>query len=325
MTALLRRGSPVLLVGFVAWWVPVQFASGWLATWTTTLVVAIAAAGIGLLQSRLGLASLTQIALLGVGGWTALRLQFAAGWPFGVTVLVSGVVTAAIGAAISLPALRLRGLYLALVTLMMAAGFDQLFNATGFPNGGPGFLGYQASGKLLRMPRPSLAQSDEAYFRLLLLVTAAAFGLVWLHDRAKPGRAWRLIAQSEAAANSNGVNVTLYKVWAFALAAFLCGVGGAMFAAQLHQLGPSSFQPIDSLILYALVLVGGSHHWTGWVIGAVLARAFPAFLDDRGLDGNIATMVAGLALIVNLLAAPTGIVGQVGGILAGRRAERTAP
>jgi branched-chain amino acid transport system permease protein len=194
---------------------------------------------------------------------------------------------------------------------MMAAGFDKIVNATGFPNGGSGFLGYQPSGELQRMDRPSIAQSDAAYFRLVLVVAVFSFVLVWLHEKTKPGRAWHLIGQSEGAAHASGINVVLYKTWGFVLAAFLSGIAGALFAGQLRQLGPSSFETIDSLILFALVLVGGAHHWSGWVIGAMLAKAFPAFLDDRGLSGDIATVIAGAALMLNLIGAPRGIAGEI--------------
>jgi len=320
--AVAQVGLFLLLVLAVAWWVPNQFGAKWVSTWTTTLVFAMAAAGIGFLYSRLGLASLAQVALVGVGGWVALRLEFGTGLPFFVIVLLSATITAGIGALLSLPALRLRGLYLTVMTLMMAAGFDEIFNATGFPNGGSGFLGYQASGELQRMNRPSIAESDAAYFRLVLVVAVVMFAFVWLHERTKPGRAWHLIAQSEGAAYSSGIDVVMYKTWAFVLAAFLSGVAGAMFAGQLGQLGPSSFETIDSLILFALVLVGGAYHWTGWLIGAVLFKAFPAFLDDRGLSGDIATMIAGAAAIVNLIAAPRGIVGEVMKASAGLRGRR---
>ena len=313
----------VLSVAIVAWLVPQQFGSRWMSTWTTTLVFTIAAAGIGLLYSRLGLSSLTQVALVGVGGWVALRLEFAADLPFFLTVILSALITAAVGTVLSGPALRLRGLYLALVTLMMAAGFDKIINATGFPNGGSGILGYQATGELQRMSRPSIAQSDASYFRLVLVATALAFLLVLIHEKTKPGRAWRLIAQSEGAAHSSGINVVFYKTWAFTLAAFLSGLAGALFAAQLGQLGPSSFESIDSLILFAMVLVGGAYHWVGWVIGAVLFKAFPGFLDDRGISADIATMIAGAALMLNLVAAPRGIAGEIARAVRGKRSNRS--
>lgn len=318
-----RIGATVAVVALLSWWVPNQFGARWVSTWTTTLVFAITAAGIGFLYSRLGLASLTQVALVGVGGWVALRLEFAANIPFFIIVILSAVITAFVGALLSLPALRLRGLYLTLITLMIAAGFDEIINATGFPNGGPGFLGYQASGKLERMDRPGIAQTDASYFRLTLIIAVLAFALVYLHERTKPGRAWRLIAQSEGAAHASGINVVMYKTWAFVLAAFLSGLGGALFAGQLKQLGPSSFESIDSLILFALVLVGGAYHWTGWVSGALLFKAFPAFLDDKGLSGDIATMIAGAALMLSLTAAPRGISGELSKIVRAIRARST--
>lgn len=314
----------LLVTALVAWIVPMAFGARWVSTWTATVVFAMAAASVGFLHCRLGLASLAQVALVGVGGWIALRLEFALGMPFLVTVAVTVVLTGAVGGVLSVPALRLRGLYLMLLTLMMAAGFSEMVTAKGFPNGGSGFFGYQPSGQLRRMSRPAIAQSDGAYFRLVLICAVIAFVVVLLHMRRRPGRAWSLMAQSEQAAVSNGVAIVPHKVWGFVLAASLCGLSGALFAGQLGQLGPSSFDPLDSLLLLAFVLVAGSHHWTGWLLAACLFRAFPAFLDDRGISGNVAIMIAGVALVANLTIAPRGIVGDVERIVtrlrsAGRR------
>ena len=314
----------VALAALAAWLVPSLFGARWVSTWTATLVFAITAAGVGFLYSRLGLASLAQVALVGVGGWIALRLEFALGLPFFATVALTMAITALLGGVISIPALRLRGLYLTLMTLMIAAGFDEIVTAVGFPNGGPGFFGYQASGDLRRMSRPSIAQSDEAYFRLVLVFTVAAFALVLLHVRTRPGRAWSLMAHSEDAAVSNGVAIVPHKVWGFVLGAALSGLAGALFAGQLGQLGPSSFESADSLLLFAFVLVAGSHHWTGWLLAACLFRAFPAFLDDRGISGNVAIIIAGIALVANLTLAPRGIVGDIERIV-GRLRGRGAP
>lgn len=306
--------SPLALavVGIaIGWWVPKQFGAQWTSTWTSTVVFSITAATVGFLYSRLGMASLAQVALVGVGGWLTLRITFASSLPFLVVLPIAASATAVIGGALSVPALRLRGLYLALVTVMMAAGFDIVINATGFPNGGPGLLGYQASGDLARMRRPSFATTDGAYFRFALFVAVALFLLIWLHDRTSPGRAWKLIAKSEGAAAASGINIARYTTWAFMLGAFVSGAAGALFAGQLGQLGPSSFQTIDSLILFAFVLVAGANQWWGWVLGAVLYRALPQLLDDRGISGDIAIMIAGAALMLNLIAAPDGVAGEV--------------
>ena len=143
---------------------PAVMSSGWIATLTSCAIYAIPAAGIGLLYGELRLASLTQVAFVGLGGWVALRCGIGFGWPLPVLLVVSALVAAVFGAALALPALRLRDLYLALVTLLVAASADVAFNAAGFPNGGSGFLGYQAVGDLERLRRPAIATTDEAFF-----------------------------------------------------------------------------------------------------------------------------------------------------------------
>ncbi len=318
MSALFRshRSGIVSLIAVVAaaFLIPSALGAGWLATFTTCAVVAMPAAGVGLLYGELGLTSLTQFAFVGVGGWIALRLGIGFGWPMPLLLAAAAVVCALFGALLSIPALRLRDLYLALVTLMVAASVNLALNATGFPNGGKGFLGYQAVGKLERLPRPSFATSDTAYFRLVLAHAAVVFVIFALVKRSAVGRAWALTAQSEGAARSAGVKVTQLKVLAFAMAAAVSGVAGALIAGQLGQLAPSTFQPANSILLFALVVIGGARSPAGWVIAALLYRAAPHLLDQWGVDGNISTMIFGVAVLHNLLSAPGGMAEQLGGL-----------
>ena len=98
-----------------------------------------------------------------------------------------------------------------------------------FPNGGGGFLGY--NGTFIHAPpirRPGIAESDPAFLRYSIVVAAVMFGLVVAHLRTRPGRAWAAIRQSQAAALAAGINITAYKLWAFALASFVTGVAGAL-------------------------------------------------------------------------------------------------
>jgi branched-chain amino acid transport system permease protein len=291
--------------------VPTAAGAGWLAALTSAAIFAIVAAGIGVLYGQLGLTSLAQVTLAGVGAWTTLRLHFATGLPFVAVMLAAGAITAAVGSLLALPAMRLRGLDLALVTLLVAGGFDIAFNASGFPNGGGGFFGYAASGDLKRMGRPELAVTDAAYFRLVLAVAVLCYLATLLNVRSRAGRAWALMSRGDAAARSAGVHTVRHRVWAFAFAGFLSGVAGALLAGQVGQLAPLTFAPVESILLFALVVIGGAYSWPGWVIAAVLYKVVPYFLSRQGVDGNVATMVFGLTLMVNLIAAPRGIVGTL--------------
>ncbi|NUR93421.1 MAG: ABC transporter permease [Nonomuraea sp.] len=299
-TAVLAVAVPLLLDGY------------WVRVATSAAIFAIPAAGIALLYGRLGLVSLGQVALLGVGGWVALRIAFATGWPFPLVVLAAGVVTCLVGIVYGLPALRLSGVDLALVTLMAGGAFQVAFSATGFPDGGPGFLGRVAgSGMQQAMPRPSIGATDAGFFRVVLVCAALALVLVVLHQRGRPGRAWAAIHGGEAGALAAGVALTRYKVWAFALAAFVTGTAGALLAANAGRLDPISFKASDSVLLFAVVLVGGAYGLTGVVISGVVGQVVPAVLDAVGLNGNLMLVVFGAGTIHALVTAPRGIGGQL--------------
>jgi len=127
---------------------PALVSTFWIRISTSVAIYSIVALSLALLMGRVGLVSLGQIALLAVGGWIALRLGFAFSLPFPVLLLATGVITGAVGTLIGLPALRLSGLYLALITLMAAAGITLALQATNFPNGGGGFKGRAGTGAL---------------------------------------------------------------------------------------------------------------------------------------------------------------------------------
>ena len=301
---------PVLLMLLVAIVLPMVAAALWLKVMTSVVIYALTAASIALLYRKLGQVSLAQVAFMGCGGWVALRLAHGTTLPFEVSILAGGVFAAAVGMIFAYPALRMRGLYLALVTLMAAGGFGILVNVTQFPNGGDGFMGFAVK-SVSYMPRPLLAQSDAAYFRYCIAVIFLGFGLITLHERGKPGRAWSLIRKSEAAAMAVGINVTGYKIWGFALSGFLAGVAGGLLAGNLQLLDARSFPPAESVMIFALTIVGGAWHWYGAVIAALLYRFVPALLNDVGISGDAAYIIFGAALIHALMTAPRGIAGQL--------------
>ncbi|WP_171103176.1 branched-chain amino acid ABC transporter permease [Ruegeria sp. HKCCD7255] len=293
---------------------PLVLPALWIKVVTSSLIFALAAAGISVLFAQLGLINLGQVALVGVGGWIALRLNYATPLPVTAIIAIAGMITALIGAVLALPALRIRGLYLALVTLMAAGAFQILFNAFQFPNGGPGFWGVaQQSGAEIR--RPSFAQSDAAYLRYTICVLSFGFGLVALHRITAPGRAWAMIRQSEANAMAAGINVTFYKIWAFALSGLLAGIAGGLLAHALGQLDARSFLAAEGILLFALTVVGGAFSWVGAIITGILYKLLPALLNDFGVSADLALIIFGAALLHAIMTAPRGIAGQLLGAL----------
>lgn len=302
--------------------VPAVAGKLWLSVFTSASCFALAGAGVAFMYARLGMVSLTQVGLMGVGGWVMLRLNHAFHLPFEVNLVISGLVTMMCGWLLALPALRLRGLYLALVTLMAAGGLEIMFATFQFPNGGEGFWGVK-TGSAAHFDRPWLAQTPEAYLRYTVLVVACGFLLIEAHRRLAPGRAWALIRRSEAAAMAAGVNVVLYKTWAFGISGLLGGIAGALLAGSLGLLDDATFKASESVMLFALAVVGGARYWLGAVIAAALFRILPALLNNWGVDADISFVIFGAGLLHAVITAPNGIAGQIYGLFA-TKGKKTA-
>jgi branched-chain amino acid transport system permease protein len=307
----IRAAIIVGLLIFVLFGLPPLLSGYWINVSTDTLIYAVVALGLGILMGRTGLVSLGQIAVLALGGWVAARLFFATGLPFPLILLASGLITMVLGTIVGLPALRLSGLYLALITLMAAGAITVALRTTNFPNGGGGFLGHIESDRgNANVRRPAIAHADTAYFRYTVIVVAVMFLIALLHVRARPGRAWAAIRQSQPAALAAGVNVTLYKLWAFALASFLTGVAGGLLAARSGQLFILQFPTQNSILLLAAVLMGGIYSLWGAIVAGALIRLLPALLDNWGVSADWLTILFGVGVLQVLLTAPQGIVYQ---------------
>lgn len=300
------------LVGFVLVVLPMLVGTYWLTVSTAVAIYAVAALGAGLLYGRVGLISLCQIAMLAIGAWVAARLLYGTDLPFPVVLLIAGLATAAIGILIGLPALRLHGLYLALITLMAAGAISIVLTVIHFPNGGGGFKGVTSDALAIRtIRRPDVASTDIAYFRYTVVVAVLLFLLALLHVATKPGRAWAAIRESEPGAAAAGVHITLYKLWAFSLAAFFAGVAGGLVGASSGQLSIGPFATQESIFLIAAALMGGIFSLWGAVIAGMLLQLVPALLQDWGLPSEILIILFGVGVLQVLLTAPAGLAAQV--------------
>ena len=255
---------------------PVIFNTFWITNLTQAVVFAVVAASAGMLYGRVGLVSLGQVAPYGIGTWTTMRLAYATDLPWPALLIVGGIVAAIVGVLIGLPALRVSGLYLALVTLMLAAAIEILLFQLKFPNGGDRLQGggrrpERASPPLpppTRSPSPTPATSASSVVVALLLFMLATWFLA-----NKPGRAWASIQQSEPAALAAGIDVTRYKIIAFALAALMAGVAGGLFAGSVqNSIGVDQFNRQAALFLIAAVLMGGIRSLWGALIAGFLAK-----------------------------------------------------
>jgi branched-chain amino acid transport system permease protein len=291
---------------------PARMSAYWTDVATQVVIYSVVALGLGLLMGRVGMVSLGQISVLALGAWVGARLLFASSLPFPVVVLLCGLVTMVLGTLVGLPALRLSGLYLALITLMLAGAITVVLAATNFPNGGPGFLGHQELDfGNPEVRRPAIAETQTAFFRYTVVVAVLMFLLALAHVRGKAGRAWAAIRQSEPAALAAGVNITLYKLWAFALASFMTGVAGALLAANVGEVFTHQFPTSENIVLLAVVLMGGIYSIWGAIVAGALMKLLPALLDNWGLPPDLLTILFGVGILQVLLTAPAGLVYQV--------------
>jgi branched-chain amino acid transport system permease protein len=308
----LRPVVIAVLLLFVLIAFPSMFSQYYLDAWTQVAIYSIVTLGLGLLVGRVGMVSLGQGAVLAMGAWVAARLLFATGLPFPVVLLAAGLITMVLGTLVGLPALRMSGLYLALITLMLAGAITVVLQNINFPNGGHGFTGY--NGATVHIPpirRPSAALTDTAYFRYSVIVAILMFLLVLFHIRGRPGRAWAAIRQSEAAALTAGINTTFYKLWAFALASFITGVAGGLVAGSYRYLNSLTFSTADSITLLAVVLMGGAYSMWGAIVAAFLLKFLQALLNNWGVSPDWLTILFGIGVLQVLTTAPRGLVDQV--------------
>jgi branched-chain amino acid transport system permease protein len=299
------------LFAFALLALPGMLSDYWTDVSTNVGIYTIVAVGLCVLMGRVGLVSLGQVALLAIGGWVGARLLFATGLPFPIVLLMTGLITMVIGIIIGLPALRLSGLDLALITLMLAGAISVVIAATDFPNGGGGFLGHtEAASGGTSARRPALGHSVTGFYRYTLVVVALMFLLALVHVRGRPGRAWAAIRQSEPAALAAGINVTVYKLWALALASFMTGVAGGLLASDVGKLFNLQFPIQDNISLLAVCLMGGIYSLWGGLLAGILFKLLPALLDNWGLPPDLLTIIFGIGILQVLLTAPAGLVDQ---------------
>jgi branched-chain amino acid transport system permease protein len=309
----LRRPAIILvLLLLVLFAVPALVSLYYVDAGTQVAIYAIVALGLNVLVGRVGMVSLGQVAVLLIGAWVAARLLFATSLPFEIVLLMTGLITMVLGTLVGLPALRMSGMYLALITLMLAGAITVVLATINFPNGGHGFSGY--NGQLLHLPairRPSIATTDQGFYRYSVVFAALTFLLVLAHLRTRAGRAWAAIRQSESAALAAGINTTLYKMWAFALASFITGVAGALLAGADRFLYSIDFNTQDSITLLAVVLMGGIFSVWGAIVAALLLQLLPALLNSWGVSPDWLTILFGVGVLQVLTTAPAGLVDQV--------------
>jgi branched-chain amino acid transport system permease protein len=308
------------------------FLSGrfWLTVVNFAVIAAIGALGLNVLAGYTGQVSLGHAFFLGAGAYTAAYLGGDLHWPFVVWVPAAGVVAALFGALVGPTALRLKGLYLAIVTLGLVFVGNHIFNNLPRLTGGPvgrripapalGGLDFAAGAQV----GPVTLSRDQLYYFLVVALLAIAVLFVANVIRTRPGRAFRAVRDRELAAEIVGVGLARTKVSAFILSAFLAGVTGALLASYLSFVIPDYWDLLLSIEYVAMIIIGGVGTILGSLLGAAFIVALPRviesvsdqipFLEHGAGSGGISvhdfnTILFGVLIIVFLVFEPDGLAG----------------
>lgn len=281
------------------------------------LVRAVAIAGIGALSLNLligycGQISFAQGALLGVGAYVAGNLANA-GVDGVLALLGAGAATAAVGALIGLPALRLRGLYFAIATLAAQAILEYLFKMLEPLTGG-------VSGLVIRPPTflGVPVASDQVSAALSVAILLAAWLALTRLMRTNLGRAFLVVRESEVVAKGMGIDVARTKAWAFAISGFVAGVAGGLIGFAARLASPEAFTLDLSADYIAMIIVGGLGSWGGPLVGAAFVVLLPEAIqrvgeafDIAGLLSALRELAFGLLIILFLIFEPRGLAALV--------------
>jgi branched-chain amino acid transport system permease protein len=282
---------------------------------TRICLYALLALGLNVVVGFAGLLDLGYVAFFGIGSYIYAFLaspHFGLHWPFLPVMAIAVLGTATFGVLIGAPTLRLRGDYLAIVTLgfgeityILLINLDRPIDITGGPSGivsidPPAFFGY------------ALRDNWQYYYLILLLMGVAVLASRRLRD-SRFGWAWQAIREDELAAQAMGINTTIAKLQAFAIGAAFAGAGGALLASWQRSVFPDNFLFTESVNILAMVILGGVGSLPGVILGAAIIVALPEVFRDFALYRMLAF---GLLLMVLMIFRPGGLL-----TLQGRREE----
>lgn len=272
-----------------------------LRTSIIALIYIVLALSLNFVVGFAGQLSMGHAAFYAVGAYTTAILTVDLKFPFWIALFFSGVVSAIFGFLIGIPTLRLKGDYLAIVTI----GFSEiirlvLINWVSLTKGPAGIPG---------IPSPtffgiSLSSSTAYYYILLLLVLATIFISNRLLD-SRLGRGLIAINDDEIAAEAMGINPTFLKMLAFVLGAAIAGIAGGIFASFIHYVNPDNFTYAESVVMLTMVVLGGVGSVPGIVVGATTLAVLPEAL--RGIS-TYRYAIYGILLVMMMIVRPQGII-----------------
>jgi branched-chain amino acid transport system permease protein len=265
-------------------------------------IYAILALSLNLILGQAGMFHMGHTAFFAVGAYTTAILNTVYTWPIFATMPVAGLFAAVFAFLLAMPIIHLRGDYLLIVTIGIVeivgiALKNNIFGLTGGANGIYGIARPELFGLLLSTP--------TLQFYLIWGFAAITALLFYLLEHSRFGRALNYIRHDDLAAAGCGINVVRYKLMAFALGAFWAGMAGTLFAANIRTIEPTSFNFYESVILFAIVILGGKGSIAGVLFGSFLLIG----LQDvfRGFE-SARMLVFGGAMMLMMIFRPQGLL-----------------
>lgn len=275
---------------------------------TTALIFAILALGLNIIVGLTGLLHLGYAALFAIGAYTYGLANLHLGIPFWVGWIPAAFMAGVFGVLLGAPALRVRGDYLAIVTLgfgeIVRISLTNLESLTGGPNG---LLGIDHPRILLTNGIYDFGVASAPYYYLTLIVVLIVAVVCLRLSHSRVGRAWVAIREDELAASCMGVPVLSLKLLSQGCGGAIAGVAGAIFAAKQGTITPDSFDFILSVMILSMVVLGGLGSIRGAILGALLLGTLPELL--RGFE-QYRMLIFGLSMIIIMRLRPQGFFGR---------------
>ena len=317
----IRRGSAghraYQAVGWLVLLVAVALAP-WLVSQSKLVLLSQAAAfsvavlGLNLVTGFSGQVSLGHSAFMGVGAYTTAILVADHSWSYFATVPLAAAICFVVGVLVGIPALRLKGLYLALATLGLAVIFPNLVNRLDSITGGSN--GKNIPVRRIRLVAPSwtnLRAREEGYiwvYFVIVVIAALLFLLARNMLASRTGRAFLALRDNAIGAEVSGVDLARHKVLAFGVSAAYAGIAGSLFMFTVTNATGTAYSLNRSVELLTGVVIGGLASLPGSVLGGLLVIFLPEWAKDWG-DGTLAGAVYGVVLIAIIALYPSGIAG----------------
>jgi branched-chain amino acid transport system permease protein len=304
------RGAALLALLVLACLLPLVLTNYRVFQFSLAFVYAIALIGLNLLTGYNGQISLGHGAFFAVGAYTTAILIKHAGWAYGWTIPLAGLICLVVGFLFGLPALRLEGLYLAMATLALALALPQVLKLKDLEHWTGGVQGIVIAKPEAPFGLP--LNPDQWLYYLSLGILVLALVTAWNLVRGRVGRALIAIRDHHLASQAMGVNNALYKSLAFGVSALYTGVAGSLSAVVVQFVAPGSFDLFLSISLLVGIVIGGLASISGAIYGALFIQFVPSYMQD--ISQAAPGAIYGIFLIGFMFLMPYGVAGFLRGL-----------